>query len=86
MNLNQQNGWIAVSDRLPELDTPVWAGWFNTKGKFVYGLFVRFKEGGEWFFAQCSQTQSWNDFGDRDLDDDYSHLTHWQPLPEPPVL
>lgn len=84
MTKNKQNGWIAVSERLPEPDTPVWAGWFNADGTFAFGLFVRFEEDSEWYWARCHHTQSWNDFGDWELDDDYSHITHWQPLPEPP--
>ncbi|QXF35216.1 hypothetical protein CE143_20110 [Photorhabdus luminescens] len=75
--------WIKCSDRLPELDMPVFAGWFNADGEFFWGCYVRTIsdfEINEWLWSIC------DDFGRGDwwLDDDYSMITHWMPLPQPP--
>jgi hypothetical protein len=34
------NEWNKLYESVPPLDTPVWAGWFNTDGSFTSGIFV----------------------------------------------
>lgn len=34
------NEWKKVSEELPPLEMPVWAGWFESDGSFTYGIFV----------------------------------------------
>ncbi|WP_176692841.1 MULTISPECIES: DUF551 domain-containing protein [Photorhabdus] len=72
--------WIKCSEQLPELDTPVFAGWFNSEGEFIWNCYVRTWDSEGWLWSICQ------DFGQGDwlLDDDYSMITHWQPMPTPP--
>lgn len=80
------NDWINVKDKLPEIDTPVFAGYYYNDG-FLFDTYVRSLEfdGTEdcWLWARCDHTCG---DGDWRLDDDYSFLTHWMPLPAPPVI
>lgn len=78
------SGWIKCSDRLPELDTPVWLRMADdimvvgersssTDGWMwaaVYGFY--FNQDGQW------------DASESDASDEYEP-THWQPLPAPPT-
>lgn len=34
------NEWKKLSEEIPPLETPVWAGWFNEDGSFTSGIFV----------------------------------------------
>ncbi|WP_391529844.1 DUF551 domain-containing protein [Photorhabdus akhurstii] len=74
--------WIKCSDSLPEIDTPVLAGYFGYKGKFFLGCYARTisdYETNEWCWSLCE------DFGEGDwTEDDYYSITHWMPLPQPP--
>ena len=85
--MNRNNSWVKVSDELPEIDTPVFAGWFTKyAGEFIFHKFVRTLEQGEdgWVWLWSKNTDifiSDNDFYEQD--DDYP-ITHWQPLPLPP--
>lgn len=73
-------GWISVKDRLPEMETPVLALFAGG-----IGIFVRAEaEDCTWLWARCYGCGSHDNWGDWLLDDDYSVITHWQPLPQPP--
>ncbi|WP_265494559.1 DUF551 domain-containing protein [Providencia heimbachae] len=81
----QGTNWVKVSDSLPELDTPVFAGWF-WNGKFVWHVFMRSDPCGEgWLWSQLNNGYYISDSIDFFEDDDYSMITHWQPLLSPPM-
>ncbi|MDK3108316.1 DUF551 domain-containing protein [Providencia rettgeri] len=84
----QGTNWVKCSDSLPNMDTPVFAGWFRENGEFVFGRFVRCEEHGDegwiWLWSICTGDYL-SDEGDWLLDDDYSMITHWMPLPLPPM-
>ena len=73
--------WIKVSEKLPDLDVPVW---LYEAGRIYLGGRV---EDDGWLWAQCygqiwwTSNPGWK--GDLESDDDYAP-THWMPLPEPP--
>ena len=76
--------WIKTSEQLPEMEVPVLAGWFDRKGEFTYHAFMRSDSCGDgWVWAiSCDNMIS---LGDEFIeDDDYSNITHWMPLPQPP--
>ncbi|EOF5040633.1 DUF551 domain-containing protein [Providencia rettgeri] len=78
------NNWIKCSDSLPELDTPVFAGWF-WRGEFVWHAFTRSDscwEGWVWARSNCVFISDNDDYVE---DSDYSRITHWQPMLNPPV-
>lgn len=79
----QRTNWVKVSERLPELDTPVFAGWF-WNGKFVWHVFMRSDscfEGYVWSRSYCHYISDNDEFYE---DDDYP-ITHWMPLLLPPM-
>lgn len=84
----QGTNWVKVSDSLPDMDTPVFAGWFSKyDGRFIYHKFTRTQEQGEdgwiWLWSKSTdQFISEDDFSEQD--DDYP-ITHWMPLPLPPM-
>ncbi|WP_074013700.1 hypothetical protein [Candidatus Sodalis sp. SoCistrobi] len=75
--------WINVSDCLPELDTPVFGGWFSDNGNFIWGCYVRtrFANATDWVWATAEH------FGEGEwlFDDDYP-VEFWMPLPGKPEL
>lgn len=74
--------WVKCSDSLPELDTPVFAGWF-WNGKFVWHVFMRSDssfEGWVWSRSYCHYISDNDEFYE---DDDYP-ITHWLALPPMP--
>ncbi|HHR5899817.1 TPA: DUF551 domain-containing protein [Providencia alcalifaciens] len=80
----QGTNWVKVSERLPELDTPVFAGWF-WNGKFVWHVFMRSDssfEGWVWSRSYCHFISDNDEFIE---DDDYSMITHWRPMLTPPM-
>ena len=73
------NEWKKVSEELPPLDTPVWAGWFE---------YVFADDGIDILWCRCDETISYNDFGEWLSDRKYP-VSHWMRLPdqpEPPEL
>lgn len=82
---NDNNGWIRCDERQPEMDVPVFAGWKDKYGFFVWHVFMRSDSCGEgwvWSRSNCTFICDDDDFLE---DDDYSMITHWQPMPEAPV-
>lgn len=77
------NEWKKVSEELPPLDTPVWAGWFEDSGRFTSGLFVLADDGNCTLWCLCEETISYDNFGAWMCDDDYP-VSHWMYLPKPP--
>lgn len=77
------NEWKNASEELPTLEKPVLAGWFDAEGSFVIGLFVRVYDGNDVLWCCCSDSTSFNGFGDWLIDDDYP-VSHWMYLPNPP--
>lgn len=79
------SGWVPVSERLPELDVPVWL-WEPGRGAWIG---ERGDVGDGWLWGNCYGSEYWNTANERwatssnEADDDYQP-THWQPLPAPP--
>lgn len=63
--------WISVDDRLPEYDT-------NDNWEYlVYDTLNNKVNHDYWICSSDGGQPFWNHYG--------SHVTHWQPLPEPPA-
>lgn len=73
------NGWISVDERLPEFGVAVLAGHFAGK-TFHFHYYERFDDADGWLWARYSGDL----FSEPQIDDDYSYITHWQPLPPAP--
>ncbi|AOM40209.1 DUF551 domain-containing protein [Xenorhabdus hominickii] len=73
--------WIKCSDRLPDLDTPVFGGWFYND-QFYWDCFVRVYDNvaDDWVWARVEYIGS-----DNWLQDNEYQITHWMPLPQPPT-
>lgn len=83
--VNDNNGWIRCDERLPEMDTPVFAGRFSAQGVFMYHVFMRSDSCGEGWIWSFSNSDMISDNDDFIEDDDYSMITHWQPMLEAPT-
>jgi Protein of unknown function (DUF551) len=73
--------WISTKDRLPDCvgDEDCSANVLTTDGKNTY-VMALFYDADGWMWANC-----YSDIhGDPQVDDDYSDITHWMPLPEAP--
>lgn len=66
----QESEWISVKDRLPEEGTPVLT--YSADGFMVDYTIL---------FDEIDQPYVWA----RQLVDDYLKVTHWMPLPTPPI-
>ena len=78
------NEWKKVSEELPPLEMPVWAGWFNADGSFISGLFVLADNYGvDVVWCRCEKAISYDGFGAW-WSDDYCPISHWMYLPKPP--
>lgn len=76
--------WVKVSERLPEIEEAVFAGWFSQfTGEFVYHKFIRTEVEDGWVWAM-SQDRYLSDESWYEQDDD-SQISHWMPLPLPPM-
>jgi len=78
IELKEQDGWISVKDRLPDENVRVIARVYCNKKILIDAHeHIHHLEGyysNEW----------WDSFHERFEDDDLE-VTHWMPLPEPPV-
>lgn len=73
--------WVKCSERMPEADKPVLAGFVGWSGKFEYECYARSTNATDedWVWCKC------DNFGKGDwwADDEYE-ITHWMPLPAAP--
>ena len=67
----KENGWIPVSERLPEIKSYEKC-YLVTDGKFIWMAY--WTPGKEWIFADCTNCKNKIDWTD---------VVAWQPLPEP---
>jgi hypothetical protein len=81
--------WVRTEEGLPPLDLPVWMFLADT-GQIVIGCRSEAEEG--WLWGECYDGDYWWDNEKRiwkadncEQDDDYQP-THWQYLPQPPVM
>ena len=91
--LRDERRWIPCSERLPDLETPVWLlCWYKGRDdKQRPNPFIgcRTDSGDGWIWADCmgsanlSVDEPWKWICDDAEMDDYEP-THWQPLPEGP--
>lgn len=70
--LDKQPKWINVEDRLPESHEEKADCFLVTDGTFMWMAYYACKE---WQFAECT---------DSPYVIDWTEITHWMPLPEPP--
>jgi regulator of RNase E activity RraB len=75
--------WISVKDRLPdylpEVDYSANVICTNRREIFIMARCYDYDAEG-WMWGNC-----YGDiYGDPEVDDDYSDITHWMPLPEAP--
>lgn len=68
----KQPKWISVEERLPEDKKETADCYLVTDGAFIWMAYWGCKE---WQFAQCT---------DSPYVIDWTDITHWMPLPEPP--
>lgn len=68
----KENGWIPVSERLPEIKMPYEECYLVTDGRFCWmAYYIREKE---WIFADCTNCKN---------KIDWTGIVAWRPLPEP---
>lgn len=79
----QGTNWVKCSDSLPDMETPVFAGWF-WNGKFVWHVFMRSDSGFEGWIWSRSYSHFISD-NDEFIEDDNYPITHWMPLLLPPM-
>jgi hypothetical protein len=72
------DGWISVEDRLPELDVPVLAFYHGGIGAVFRG------EGDDGWLLSAHHMGLLDDLDSYECDDNYE-VTHWMPLPAPPL-
>ena len=72
--------WISVEDKLPEEKTPVLVTWIGINGK-VHSDAVAAIIYGKWYWWEISVEDSL-EFDDKCT---FAQITHWIPLPKPPV-
>lgn len=68
----KENGWISVSERLPEIKMPYEECYLVTDGRFCWMAYWTHEK--EWVFAECTDCKNKIDWTD---------IVAWQPLPEP---
>lgn len=91
----KENGWIPVSERLPEECVPVNIVWTNRNPETYYSKIknVPFSAtgvyyNGNWYWYSSTCVDYLAEYGkcEWDLVDKAVDITHWQPLPEPPHM
>ena len=91
----KENGWIPVSERLPEECVPVNIVWTNRNPETYYSKIknvpfsatgVYYKGNWYWYSSTCVDYLAEYGKCEWDLVDKAVDITHWQPLPEPPHM
>lgn len=77
----QNNGWIKCSERLPELYHTVFSG-IISKDVLLYG--IPYNDGEEEMHVFVGYMTEGNEFHTDDIGK-CDVVTHWQPLPKPPI-
>lgn len=92
MDDEKENGWVPVSERLPEECVPVNIVWINRNPETYYSKIkdVPFSAtgvyyNGNWYWYSSTCVDYLAEYGkcEWDLIDKAIDITHWQPLPEP---
>lgn len=81
------SGWISVKDKLPDLDQIVIIRFpSGYDGSHIYAWGGRTDDGDGWCWGRVDAYGGMISLKGEiiDIDDDYP-VTHWQPLPEPPL-
>lgn len=68
----KENGWIPVSERLPEIKKNYLECYLVTDGRFYWMAYLASEK--EWVFAECTDCKNKIDWTD---------VVAWMPLPEP---
>lgn len=68
----KENGWIPVSERLPEIKMDYKECYLVTDGRFCWMAYYTSEK--EWIFADCTNCKNKIDWTD---------IIAWMPLPEP---
>lgn len=73
--------WISIKDELPELlaGEDYSENVLASNGKKLY-VMALFHDADGWSWGNCYGFIN----GNAQMDDDYSNITHWMPLPTPP--
>lgn len=75
------NKWIPVTERLPEL----WQDCFVlVKMKYDWEEDYEYNVDAGCYVGENGYIDSFNTYNDWNEGQDYIHVTHWMPLPEPP--
>ena len=91
----KENGWIPVSERLPEECVPVNIVWTNRNPETYYSKIknVPFSAtgvyyDGNWYWYSSTCVDYLEEYGkcEWELVDKAVDITHWQPLPDPPHM
>lgn len=67
----KENGWIPVSERLPEIKKNYLECYLVTDGRFCWMAYLASKK--EWVFAECTDCKN---------KIDWTNVVAWMPLPE----
>lgn len=77
-------GWISVKDKLPEPEQDVLVIAHGWSGRLLYiGSYQRMKAETSWLTGVTSKASDWSLWGWSYLRE--PEVTHWMPLPEPPM-
>lgn len=71
MDDEKENGWIPVSERLPEIKKNYLECYLVTDGRFCWMAYLASKK--EWVFAECTDCKN---------KIDWTNVVAWMPLPE----
>ena len=94
LELLKEREWISVKDRLPEENKAVNVVWVNREPESYYqhikdkpfvASAVFFRNNWYWWNATIEDVLAEYGRSDFDLFDESIEVTHWMPLPEPPM-
>lgn len=71
MDDEKENGWIPVSERLPEIKKNYLECYLVTDGRFCWMAYLASEK--EWVFAECTDCKN---------KIDWTNVVAWMPLPE----